>query len=108
MCFYHLGTGRVSAFVDGFRVWINLVPRFSLLPIERLWLGLVTCLPEFGRLQTNDMGEGWISVRFVSAKRRRRGQWKLCIRPCLKGPGFIVPGLVKTKPRMPNPLTAKA
>ena len=62
----------------------NLVPRFSLLPVERPWLGLVTCLPESGRLQTNDLGEGRISVRFVSTKRRRRDQWK----PCLKGPVF--------------------
>ena len=50
----------------------NLVPRFSLLPVERPWLGLVTCLPESGRLQTNDLGEGRISVRFVSTKCRRR------------------------------------
>ena len=63
---------------------INLVPRFSLLPVERPWLGLVTCLPESGRLQTKDLGEGRISVRFVSTKRRRRDQWK----PCLKGPVF--------------------
>ena len=27
-------------------------------------------------------------MRFVSTKRRRRDQWKLCIRPCLKGPVF--------------------
>ena len=66
----------------------NLVPRFSLLPVERPWLGLVTCLPESGRLQTNDLGEGRISVRFVSTKRRHRDQWKLRIRPCLKGPVF--------------------
>ena len=68
----------------------NLVPRFSLLPVERPWLGLVTCLPESGRLQTNDLGGGGgrISVRFVSTKRRRRDQWKLRIRPCLKGPVF--------------------
>ena len=64
--------------------WYNLVPRFSLLPVERPWLGLVTCLPESGRLQTNDLGEGRIRVRFVSTKRRRRDQWK----PCLKGPVF--------------------
>ena len=62
----------------------NLVPRFSLLPVERPWLGLVTCLPESGRLQTNNLGEGRISVRFVSTKRRCRDQWK----PCLKGPVF--------------------
>ena len=30
------------------------------------------------------LGEGRISVRFVSTKRRRRGQWKLCIWSCLK------------------------
>ena len=66
----------------------NLVPRFSLLPVERPWLGLVMCLPESGRLQTNDLGEGRISMRFVSTNRRRRGQRKLCIRPCLKGPVF--------------------
>ena len=66
----------------------NLVPRFSLLPVERPWLGLVTCLPDSGRLQTNDLGEGRISVRFVSTKRRRRDQWKLCIQPCLKGSVF--------------------
>ena len=51
-------------------------------------LGLVTCLPESGRLQTNDFGEGRISVRFVCTKRRRRDQFKLRIRPCLKGPVF--------------------
>ena len=70
------------------RVIPNLVPRFSLLPVERPWLGLVTCLPESGRLQTNNLGEGRISVRFVSTKRRRRDQWKLRTRPCLKGPVF--------------------
>ena len=46
----------------------NLIPRFSLLPMERPWLGLVTFLPESGRLQTNDLGEERISVRFVSAE----------------------------------------
>ena len=60
----------------------SLVPRFSLLPVERPWLSLVTCLPESGRLQTNDLREGRISVRFVSTKRRRQGQWKLCILAC--------------------------
>ena len=46
----------------------NLVPRFPHLPVDRPWLGLVTCLPESGRLQTNNLGEGKggrISVRFV-------------------------------------------
>ena len=57
----------------------NLLPRFSLLPVERPWLGLDTCLPEAGRIQTN---VGRISVRFVSTKRRRQGQWKLCILAC--------------------------
>ena len=66
----------------------NLVPRFSLLPVKRPWLGLVKCLPESGRLQTNDLGEGRINVRFVFTKLRRRDQLKLCIRPCLKGPVF--------------------
>ena len=27
-------------------------------------------------------------MRFISTKRRRRDQWKLSIRPCLKGPVF--------------------
>ena len=36
-------------------------------------------------LLTNDLGEGQKSVKFASKKRRRRGQWKLCIWPCLKG-----------------------
>ena len=71
----------------------NLVPRFSLLPVERPWLGLVTCLPESGRLQTNDLEEGQISVRFVSAERRQVSG---------KCSHEIVPGLVKTKPRTPK------
>ena len=49
---------------------INLIPRFSLLPVDRPWLGMALCLPESGRLQTNDLGEGQISVRFVSAECR--------------------------------------
>ena len=32
---------------------------------------LVTCLPDSGRLQTNDLGEGQVSVRFVSIERRQ-------------------------------------
>ena len=43
----------------------NLVPGLPHLTVERPWLGLVTCLPESGRLQTNNLGEGRISVRFV-------------------------------------------
>ena len=38
---------------------------------ERPWKTLVTCLPESGRLQTNDLGEGQVSVTFVSTERRR-------------------------------------
>ena len=30
---------------------------------------------------TSNLGEGQISVRFASTKRRRQGQWKLCIWP---------------------------
>ena len=51
----------------------NRVPSFSFLPVERPWLGLVTCLPESGGLQTKDLGEGRISVRFVPKKHIRRG-----------------------------------
>ena len=36
----------------------NLVPRFSLLPVERPWLGLVTCLLEFGRFANKRFGGG--------------------------------------------------
>ena len=48
----------------------------SLLPAlqserERPWKTLVTCLPESGRLQTNDLGEGQVSVRFVSTEHRQ-------------------------------------
>ena len=59
----------------------NLVTRFSLLLVERCWLGLVTCLPESGRLQTNNLGEGQISVRFVSKEHRQvsgSAHMKLC------------------------------
>ena len=51
--------------------------------MERPWLGLVAFLPESGRLQTNDLGEERISVRFVSAERT----WKI---------------VYLTKPRMPK------
>ena len=43
-------------------------------PAKRAWLGLVTCLPVTGRLQTNDLGEGWISVKFVSGECRCKVQ----------------------------------
>ena len=46
---------------------------------ERPWKMLVTCLPESGRLQTNDLGEGQVSVRFVSTERRQvSAAMKLC------------------------------
>ena len=46
---------------------------------ERPWKTLVTCLPESGRLQTNDLGEGQVSVRFVSTERRQlSAAMKLC------------------------------
>ena len=62
----------------------TLFPRFS--PThsteregERPWKMLVTCLPESGRLQTNDLGEGQVSVRFVSTERRQvSAAIKLC------------------------------
>ena len=38
---------------------------------ERPWKTLVTCLPESGRLQTNNLGEGQVSVRFVSTEHRQ-------------------------------------
>ena len=65
----------------------NLVPRVLSYPPygarererERPWKTLVTCLPESGRLQTNDLGEGQVSVRFVSTERRRvSAAIKLC------------------------------
>ena len=46
---------------------------------ERHWKTLVTCLSESGRLQTNDLGEGQVSVRFVSTERRQvSAAMKLC------------------------------
>ena len=52
---------------------------------ERPWKTLVTCLPESGRLQTNDLGEGQVSVRFVSTERRQvSAAIKLCTWPDLE------------------------
>ena len=52
---------------------------------ERPWKTLVTCLPESGRLQTNDLGEGQVSVRFVSTERSQvSAAMKLCTRPDLE------------------------
>ena len=46
---------------------------------ERPWKTLVTCLPESGRLQTSDLGEGQVSVRFASKERRQvSATMKLC------------------------------
>jgi len=46
---------------------------------ERPWKTLVKCLPESGRLQTNDLGEGQVSVIFVSTERRQvSAAMKLC------------------------------
>ena len=57
-------------------VWSTSFPGFS--PThptererERPWKTLVTCLPESGRLQTNDLGKGQVSVRFVPTDRRQ-------------------------------------
>ena len=41
----------------------------------RPWFGLVTCLPDFSRLQVNNLGEGQISVMFVATE--PRGEWKV-------------------------------
>ena len=46
---------------------------------ERPWKTLVTCLPESVRLQTNDLGKGQVSVRFVSKERKQvSAAMKLC------------------------------
>ena len=68
------------------RKWIMCQPcsQGSLLPAlrserERPWKTLVTCLSESGRLQTNDLGEGQVSVRCVSSEHRQvRAAMKLC------------------------------
>ena len=45
-------------------------------PTER---EMATCFPESGRLQTNDLGEGQVTVRFASTERRQvREAMKLC------------------------------
>ena len=46
---------------------------------EKPWKTPVTCLPESGRLQTNNLREGQVSVRFVSTERRQvNAAMKLC------------------------------
>ena len=55
----------------------NLIPRFSLLPVERPWLGLVLCLLESGRLQTNDFGEGHIKCKICLCRAYSTCRWKV-------------------------------
>ena len=51
---------------------------------------LVTCLLESGRLQTNDSGEGQVSVRFVSTERRQVNvAMKLCTWPDQRKHNFL-------------------
>ena len=62
-------------------ILVNLVLRvLSYPPYEaRERKTLVTCLPESGRLQTNDLGEGQVSVRFVFTERKQvSAAMKLC------------------------------
>ena len=56
---------------------MNLVPRFSLLPAERPWLGLVLCLLESGRLLTNDLGEGHIKCEICLCRALSTCRWKV-------------------------------
>ena len=83
----------------------NFVPRLPHLPVERPD-PLVTCLPESGRLQRNNLGEGkgGPKVWDLSSSTKRTAYLTLSKRSFF----FIVPGLVKTKPPTSNPLTAKA
>ena len=41
---------------------------------KRPWFRLVTCLPESGRLQINDVREGQLSVKFVSTECCKSGR----------------------------------
>ena len=51
---------------------------------------LVTCLLESGRLQTNDFGEGQVSVRLVSTERRQvNAAMKLCTWPDQRKRNFL-------------------
>ena len=65
---------------------------------ERPWKTLVTCLPESGRLQTNDLAEGQVSVRFVSTERRQVSSVSNCV------PDLIL----NAENNAQSPLTAKA
>ena len=59
----------------------NLVPRVPPPPHKserrenQPWFGLVMCLPDFSRLQINNLGEGQISVMFVATE--PRGEWEV-------------------------------
>ena len=44
--------------------------------------------PRIWEITNKRLGGGADKCEFVSTKRRRRDQWKLRIRPCLKGPVF--------------------
>ena len=46
-----------------FKYGDNLVPEFSPTPGSETCPGLVTCIPESGRSQTNDLREGMIRVK---------------------------------------------
>ena len=91
---YKMQACQQCIFHKTFFIQVLLQPRSqgSLLPAlwsererERPWKTLVTCLPESGRLQTNDLGEGQVSVRFVSTERRQvSAAIKLCTWPDLE------------------------
>ena len=52
---------------------------------ERPWRMLVTCLQKSGRVQANDLGEGQVSVRFVSTECSQvSAAMKLCTWPDLE------------------------
>ena len=64
-------------------IMINLIPRVLSYPSygerERPWKTLVMCLPESGRLQTNDLWEWQVSVRFVFTEHKQvSAAMKLC------------------------------
>ena len=84
---------------------VNLVPRFSLIPVERPWSDLVTCLAESGRLQTKDLGGGGEKCEIVSTERRQVS--------CLEGHVFHCSRTSQDETsdaeiNAQNPLTAKA
>ena len=82
LCIFHLAMCFVQFVQDA--CLSTSFPGFSpTRPTERLrerpWKTLVTCLPESGRLQTSDLEEGQVSVRFVSTECRQvNAAMKLC------------------------------